>query len=75
MAQVNDASGRAVSITILQVDDTGTYKYLGSADPASATSAAVWSICRITNATGVVLYAAGGQFNQVWDNRASLSYA
>lgn len=75
MAQVNDASGRAVFVTILQVDDAGTYKYLGEADSGTATSAAQWSICRVTNASGSILYAAGGQFNQIWDNRTSLSYA
>ena len=75
MAVVNDASGRAVPVTILKVDDAGTYKYLGEADPGTATSAASWSIARVTNASGDILYAAGGTFNQIWDNRASLSYA
>lgn len=75
MAFVTDPSGRSVPISILQVDDTGTYKYLGESDSGTATSSALWSICRITNATGVTLYAAAGQFTQIWDNRASLSYA
>ncbi len=75
MAIVNDASGRAVPVTILKMDDTGTYKYIGETDSGTATNAASWSICRKTNATGDLLYAGGGQFNQIWDNRASLSYA
>lgn len=57
------------------IDDTGTYKYIGSADPGTATSAAKWSVCRVTNATGSIYYANSGAFNQIWDNRASLTYA
>ena len=75
MAFVTDLSGRVVPVTTLLVDDAGTYKYIGEGDPGTATSAASWSVCRVTNATGSILYAAGGNFSQIWDNRASLSYA
>lgn len=57
-------------------DDTGTYTYIGEAAPGSATSAAVWRIQRITNADSTIEWADGdGDFNNVWDNRASLSYS
>lgn len=59
----------------LQVDDTGTYTYLGNATPGTATSAASWRIKRVTNATGVITHADGSSsFIKVWDDRASYSY-
>ena len=59
----------------VQVDDTGTYIYLGKAIPGSATSAAVWRICRITSATGTTVWADSDAFyDNVFDNRASLTY-
>lgn len=59
-----------------KIDDTGTYKYIGEAAPGSATSAAVWRIQRITNADSTIVWADGdGDFDNVWDNRASLSYS
>lgn len=60
---------------IFKKDDTGTYTYLGEATSGAATSLNVWSICRITNADTTILYADDGDFTQVWDNRASLTYA
>lgn len=75
MALVGSPSGIQVERLSTQVEDTGTYTYIGEADPGTATSSALWSVLRITNATGVSLYAARGAFSQIWDNRASLSYA
>lgn len=75
MALVINKSGMSVDRTITKVDDTGTYKYVGEADPGTATSAPKWSICRVTSATGDMLQADGGNFSQIWDNRASLTYA
>lgn len=58
-------------------DDTTTagYTYLGEALPGTATSAASWRIARVNGTTDAVYYASTGDFNQIWDNRASLSYA
>lgn len=75
MAVVTDKSGRTVLVSITKIDDAGTYKYIGEADPGTATATGAWSICRVTAASGDLLYAAGGEFTQIWDNRASLSYA
>lgn len=59
----------------LQVDDTGTYTYLGNASPGTATSASSWRIKRVVNATGVITHADGSSnFNKTWDDRASYSY-
>lgn len=75
MAFVTDASGALHEKHIYQEDTGATYMYVGWADPGTATSAAGWSISRETLATGVILYAAGGAFSQIWDDRASLTYA
>lgn len=52
-------------------------EYVGKAIPGSATSAAVWQISRIDNTTGLVLEFADGNssFDNIWDNRESLSYS
>jgi len=59
----------------LQVDSGSTYVYVGRAESGSATSSAVWRICRITKSSGVKLWADSGKYSQIWDNRASLTYA
>lgn len=59
------------------IDDSGsTYTYFGFAAPGSATSAARWKIKRLTQATNVFQLADGNdQYDNIWDNRASLSYS
>lgn len=60
------------------IDSTTTVGvvYFCSAVPGSATSAPVWSISRLTTATGRTQWADGtGEFTKVADNRASLTYA
>jgi hypothetical protein len=61
-----------------RLDDTTTTDmiYIGEATPGTATSSATWRIKRLDVATGLIIQWAGsGNFNQVWDNRAVLSYA
>ncbi len=57
---------------------SSTVLYVGVAIPASVTSAAVWQITRYTT-TGTVMaqaYADGNaKFDNIWDNRTSLSYS
>ena len=54
----------------------GTYDYVGSAKPGTATSAASWQIKRIKSSNNDVDWANGDiSFNNVWDNYASLSYS
>lgn len=59
------------------IDESGgTYTYFGFSAPASATSEARWKIKRLTQATNVFQLADGNdQYDNVWDNRASLSYS
>ena len=54
----------------------GTYTYLGRAVPGTLTSTALWQIKRITDASGDVTWADGNSdYDNVWDNIASLSYS
>lgn len=63
-----------------RIDDTTTADtiYIGKADTGTATSAASWRIKRVQETGGEVItqYADGNSnFDNVWDNRASLSYS
>lgn len=61
---------------IREVDEGATYTYVGFAAPGTATSSASWRIKRIVNASGADRYADGnGNFDNIWDNRESLSYS
>jgi len=63
------------AVELLKTDDTGTLTYVGNAVTGTATSAAAWKIKEITNASGDIVWADGdGLYNNVWDNRASLTY-
>lgn len=57
-----------------KVDDTAVYKYIGEARPGVADSAARWRILRIDKATNDCTWAASGEFQAVWADRATLSY-
>lgn len=69
-----DRGGPQFNKLLDQVNDN--LLYLCEAVPGSATSAAVWRIKRIQTSGTVTLisYAGAGYFDQVADNRASLSY-
>jgi len=56
---------------------SATVTYVGKASPGTATSAASWLIQKIDTTTGTVItWADGdGDFDNVWDNRAGLSYS
>jgi hypothetical protein len=62
-----------------QDSSTPTYAYYGRADPGVATSAAAWQIQKLTYAADgdvTIQWADGNDsFDNVWDNRASLSYS
>jgi hypothetical protein len=64
--------------TTLRYDDTSstTYTYIGKATPGSLTSAPVWQVKRLTNADTTIIFADGNSnFDNIWDNRVSLSYS
>ena len=56
---------------------TSTVTYIGKATPGTATSVSLWQIQKIDTTTGTVItWADGnGDFDNEWDNRASLSYS
>jgi hypothetical protein len=61
----------------IRIDDTGTYQYFGYAPIASDEAGGVWKISRLTSANPQALLWADGNSNydNVWANRASLSYS
>ena len=62
----------------LRLDEaSATVSYIGEATTGSATSSAVWRIKKMDTTTGTVITWADGNdnFDNVWDNRASLSYS
>lgn len=61
----------------LLIDDEYPVTYIGEAVPGTATSVGEWRIKKIDETTSdtTIKYAGGGAFSQVWDNRASLTYA
>jgi len=72
-------TGGSSSSYITFLDEaSATITYVGSADPGTAGSSASWSIKRL-NQLGSVLqiqYADGdANFDNIWDNRAALSYS
>jgi hypothetical protein len=61
-----------------RIDDQTSVIYLGSAPINSASSNPVWSIKRLSISGGAITieWADGNDLNDnVWDNRASLSYS
>ena len=78
--QVYDFLGVAVkdlSLTTLYDDISGTVAFVGSALPGVATSSAQWRISKINTTSGVVMTWADGDsnFDNIWQNRHSLSYS
>lgn len=64
----DDASG-------LRVDQaSSTVIYLGEGLFGALPSEAKWKIKKIDLSTGVVIKSSSENFDQIWDNRASLTY-
>ena len=60
----------------LHLDTVGDIDYIGEASIGTLTSAASWRIKKVDSTTGTVITWAGtGAFDQIWDNRVSLSYS
>lgn len=79
IAQYVGSAPSLPTLTKLAYDASGNVEYVGEASPGSATSSAVWRVQKLTydgsgNLTTVAT-ANGGAFDQIWDNRASLTYA
>lgn len=76
---VADPVGRLLGSPLaIRTEETGSTSYYGSAAPGTAAATAAWRICRITetDTTQTVEWADGNaNFDNVWANRASLSYS
>jgi hypothetical protein len=62
----------------LQLDEaSATITYVGEAVIGTATSSATWRIKKLNSTSGLIITWADGNdsFDNVWDNRASLSYS
>lgn len=74
---IGSVSGSTTYITIIR-EDAGdpSISYIGKAVPGTATSDAAWQIASLDENTNLdLLYADGGAFTQVYDDRESLTYA
>jgi hypothetical protein len=60
-----------------RLSTSGSVTYVGKAAIGSATSSAVWQIKKIDESSGTVITWADGNssFDNIWDNRASLTYS
>lgn len=69
---------RSDSLGALKLDQvTSTLFYVGEATIAAPTSSPIWRIRKIDTSTGVDIKWADGNsnFDNVWDNRSSLTYS
>ena len=73
---VSAVSTTDTQYTTLLDEVSATLSYIGEAPPNSSMSAPVWRMRRLDTTSGVQLYYADGntRFDNVWDNRASLTY-
>ena len=53
---------------------SATVLYLAEGLFGALSSEAKWKIKKINTSSGVVILAASNSFDQIWDNRASLTY-
>ena len=79
---VDNGNGPAVRVVEmdggLQWDTTSTANniYVGDAGPGTLTSVAAWRIQKIDTSTGTISWADGDTlYDNIWDNRTSLSYS
>ena len=69
-----------VEVMQMAYDASNNLEYVGTAFPGTATSAALWRIKNLTydgsnNLTGVLWADGDTNYDNVWDDRASLSYS
>lgn len=72
------ASNQTATPWALRLDSTSTANviYVGIAAVGSLTASAAWQVKKIDQTSGVVItWAGSAAYNQVWDNRTSLTYA
>ena len=78
MAQLTISQQKSPKLA-LQLDDTSTANvtYIGKAKIGSATDGAVWQIQKLDETSGLIITWADGNdgYDNIWDNRVSLSYS
>ena len=76
-SSIGSLSGSTIYITVIREDSIDPQiTYVGKALPGTATSEASWQIASLDENTNLdLLYADGGAFTQVYDNREGLTYA
>lgn len=75
---VTPAPAYALATRVDDVGGTPDITYVGEADPGSLTANPVWRVKRITDDGSeftTVQWAGTGVFDQIWDDRASLTYS
>ena len=74
-----DSASFLTARTTTEIDGTTKNIYIGSAHPGSSENDPIWMIQRVSifaNESTTSLFAGGqARFNQVWANRATLSYS
>jgi hypothetical protein len=72
--QANPLATQSAEFSV-RIDEGATYTYIGLAAPGADVASAEWRIKRLTNADNTILYADGdANFNNIWNNRGSLTY-
>lgn len=79
-SQLSSSNGLPVTQTSYAVrldEASATVSYVGEAEAGSSAASAVWRIKKIDESSGTVITWADGStaFDQVWDDRASLTYS
>lgn len=61
----------------VRTETSGSVTYVGKAEVGSASSSAKWQIQKIDETSGTVITWADGNalFDNIWDDRATLSYS
>lgn len=77
---IEGIGGATKYVTLIDETTTTDVTYIGKAVPTGSainTSSSVWQITKIDESSGTVITYADGDllFNNIWDNRASLTYA
>lgn len=59
-----------------RIDTASGFSYLGEAAIGTSPTSPLWRVKRVSilAGTATVLWASGGNFNQIWDNRLTLTY-
>ena len=70
-----DRRGGAYDVTRMDYDGSNRVIYIGVAPRGSATSASVWQVFRLTYTGNNVTLIDTALQEQIWDDRATLTYA